>query len=83
MAAYPKSFTENDFTLQADGRYMATLPASTHNLGTNYHVVKNIKRDPADMSWHNIVPVFRVLSNGDFEFYVTEPGVYKVYLVGE
>lgn len=83
MAAYPKTFTENDFTLQDDGRYMATLPATTHNLGTNYHVTKFIKRDPSDMSYNNIVPVFRITSTGDFEFFVEEPGIYKVYLVGE
>lgn len=83
MAAYPKTFTANDFTQQADGRYMATLPATTHGLGTAYHITKHIKRDPSDMTWHNIVPVFRVLTNGDFEFYVNETGVYKVYLQGE
>ena len=83
MAVYPKAFTDDDFTQLSDGRYMATLPATTHNLGTNFHVAKNIKRDPADMSWHNVVPVFRILSNGDFEFYVNELGTYKIYLVGE
>lgn len=83
MAAYPKTFTDADFTLQSDGRYMASLSAATHGLGVNFHVTKNIKRDDSDMSWHNVVPVFRILSNGDFEFYVNELGTYKIYLVGE
>lgn len=83
MSAYPKTFTEDDFTLQSDGRYMATLPASTHNLGTSFHATKFIKRDESDLSYHNILPVFRVTSTGDFEFFVEEPGIYKVYLVGE
>lgn len=83
MAAYPKAFSDEDFELQPDGRYMARLPASVHNLGTAFHVVKNIKRDPSDMSWHNVVPVFRMLSNGDLEYYVNELGTYKIYLVGE
>lgn len=82
MAAYPKTFFETDFTLQDDGRYMATLPAATHGLSTNYHVVKNIRRAD-DLTWHNVVPVFRMLTNGDFELYVDEPGIYKVYLEGE
>lgn len=83
MAVYPKAFSDTDFEPQSDGRYMAMIPASVHNLGMNFHVAKNIKRDPTDMSWHNVVPVFRILSNGDFEFYVNELGTYKVYLVGE
>lgn len=82
MASYPKTFTEDDFVLQDDGRYMTTLPAATHNLGTNFHVVKNIKR-AEDLSYHNFIPVFRICTNGDFELYVNEPGIYKVYLVGE
>lgn len=82
MAVYPKTFTANDFSLQEDGRYMATVPAATHNLGTTFHNAKNLKR-AEDMSYHNFVPVFRISTNGDFELYVDEPGVYKVYLVGE
>lgn len=82
MAVYPKTFTEDDFSQQSDGRYMASLPAATHNLGTAFHVTKHIRRD-TDMSWHNVIPVFRMLSNGDLEFYVDEPGIYKIYLVGE
>lgn len=82
MAAYPKSFIVDNFELQSDGRYMATVPASTHNLGTNYHVVKFLRRD-ADLNWQNMIPVYRVLANGDFEYYVDEPCVCKVYLVGE
>lgn len=79
---YPKSFTVNSFTRQDDGRYMATITAETHGLGTNYHVTKTLRRD-ADMNWQNMIPVYRILSNGDFEYYVDEPCVCKVYLVGE
>ena len=79
---YPKSFIVSNFTLQPDGRYMATLPATTHNLGTDYHVTKMIRRD-ADMNWQNMLATYRILANGDFEYYVDEPCVCKVYLVGE
>lgn len=82
MAVYPKSFTTNNFLPQPDGRFMALIPATTHNLGTKYHVTKMIRRDD-DMNWHNMVGVYRILENGDFEFYVDEPCVSKVYLVGE
>lgn len=82
MAAYPKSFTVNSFILQSDGRYAATILAETHSLGTSYHVAKAIRRDD-DLNWQNMIPVYRILTNGDFEFYVSEPCVCKVYLEGE
>lgn len=82
MAVYPKSFMTSNFVLQSDGRYMATIPASTHGLGTDYHVTKMIRRDD-DMNWQNMIPTYRILANGDFEYYVDEPCVCKVYLVGE
>lgn len=81
-SVYPKSFTVNSFILQPDGRYMATILADTHGLGVNYHVTKMIRRD-ADLNWQNMVATYRILSNGDFEYYVDEPCVCKVYLVGE
>ena len=49
MAAYLKTFTDADFTLQSDGRYMVSLSAATHGLGVNFHVTKNIKRDDTDI----------------------------------
>lgn len=82
MAVYPKSFMVTNFDLQSDGRYMATIPATTHGLGTEYHVTKMIRRD-SDMNWQNMLAVYRILNNGDFEYYVDEPCVCKVYLVGE
>lgn len=82
MAVYPKSFMVTSFTLQEDGRYMATITADTHGLSTNYRVEKCIRRD-ADMNWQNMIPVYRILANGDFEYYVDEPCICKVYLVGD
>lgn len=82
MAVYPKSFIVSNFTLQDDGRYKATILASTHGLGTDYHVTKMIRRD-ADLNWQNMLAVYKILSNGDFEYYVDEPCICKVYLVGE
>lgn len=49
MAACPKTFTDADFTLQSDGHYEASLPVTTHGLGVNFHVTKNIKRDDSDI----------------------------------
>lgn len=81
-SVYPKSFMVTSFELQPDGRYMASIPAATHGLGTNYHVTKMIRRD-SDNNWQNMLAVYRILANGDFEYYVDEPCVCKVYLVGE
>lgn len=81
-ARYPKTFTVNNFILQPDGRYMATILASTHGLGINYHVCKMLVRD-VDKNWRNQLAVFRILGNGDFEYYVDEPCICKVILEGE
>lgn len=82
MAVFPKSFTTNSFTLQDDGRYKATIFASTHGLGFDYRVTKVMRRDD-DYNWHNMVASFVILDNGDFELYVDEPCICKVYLVGD
>lgn len=79
---YPKSFTTNNFIPQPDGKFVATIFASTHNLGLNYHVTKMIRLDD-DGNWRNMLATYRILANGDFEYYVDEPCVCKVYLVGE
>jgi hypothetical protein len=81
-SVYPKSFTTNSFLPQSDGRYMATIAASSHGLGVNYHVEKAIRRD-TDLTWKNMIASYRILTNGDFEFYVDEPCICKIYLEGE
>lgn len=60
-SVYPKSFMVTSFELQPDGRYMASIPAATHGLGTNCHVTKMIRRD-SDNNWQNMLAVYRILS---------------------
>lgn len=79
---YPKTFVAANFTLLSDGQYMATIPESVHQLGTNYRVTKNLRRDN-DRNWQNMLPTYKILANGDFELYVAEPGIYKILLVGD
>ena len=79
---YPKTFTSSSFTLQEDGRYMATIPATTHGLGTDYRVTKTLRRN-TDLEWENQLAVYKIRANGDFEYYSDEPCVCKVYLVGD
>lgn len=57
MARYAKTFKVNDFILQSDGRYMATIYATTHGFDINYHVCKMLVRDE-DMNWRNQLAVF-------------------------
>lgn len=79
---YPKSFTTNDFILQPDGQYKATIPESVHGLGVWYSVDKMIRRND-NMDWENQLATYKILANGDFEYYVAEPCVCRVYLVGD
>lgn len=81
-AVYPKTFVPNDFTLQSDGKYKATISAQTHALGSNYRVQKMIRRDE-DLNWQNQLASYKILTTGDFEYYVDEPCYCKVYLVGD
>lgn len=79
MASYPKTFTTNNFILQEDGRYKATIPGTTHGLGIAYGVTRVQKRRE-DMTWENVISCHEVMSNGDFNLYVNETGIYRVYL---
>lgn len=82
MAVYPKSFATSSFSEQEDGRYSATIAATTHGLGTGYSVTKALRRT-TDLTWKNMIPCYEILTNGDFVLYVDEPGVCKVYLLGD
>jgi hypothetical protein len=79
---FPKSFTTNSFIEQPDGQFKATIPASTHGLGINYRVTKMMRRN-SNLDWENQVATFKILENGDFEYYVSEPCICKVLLVGD
>lgn len=84
MAAgtYSKSFVANNFLLQENGRYMALVPATTHKLGIDFHVVKMLRRD-TNYNWENMVGNYKILPNGDLEVWTDEQCICKIYLVGE
>lgn len=79
---YPKTFVKNDFIPTTDGQYKATIFATTHQLGIDYRVTRILRRDDSCI-WHNQLPVYKILENGDFEFYVSEPCICKVLLIGD
>lgn len=81
-ASYPKTFGENHFEKQTDGRWAATIFAASHGLGNAYSVTKVIRRK-SDGSWENVIPNYDILSNGDFMLYFDEPATCKVYLMGD
>lgn len=82
MAVYPKTFVPNNFIEQSDGRFKATIFATTHNLGTDFQVEKMLRlKDNGD--WENMIASYKILANGDFEYFVDEQCVCKVYLVGD
>lgn len=83
MAAYPKAFAASNFTQLDDGRFVATLLASTHGLGTVFSVTRVIRRRDADLVWENVIPNYEILPNGDFNLYTDEPGTYRIYLMGD
>ena len=40
-------------------------------------------RRNSNLDWENQVATFKILENGDFEYYVAEPCICKVSLVGD
>lgn len=74
---YTKTFTVNDFILNDEGVYVATILATTHGLGTVVHLGKAL-RHIGNNVFDNVLPSYRTLVNGDFEFYVSEPGAYRI-----
>lgn len=83
MANYPKAFTANSFTLLADGRYVATIAAETHGLGTIYGLTRLIRRREEDHVWENTTANYEILPNGDFNLYVDTPGTFRLNLAGD
>ena len=82
-SVYPKTLSTNSFLPQPDGLYKATIYATSHCLGTNYHVEKALRRIDDEVNWESMIAVYRILENGDFEFFVDDPCVCKIYLEGE
>lgn len=83
MANYPKAFTASSFTQLEDGRYLATIPAETHGLGTIYGLTRLIRRRESDMVWENTAANYEIHPNGDFYLYVDEPGTFRLNLAGD
>lgn len=78
---FSKTLTSNDFILDnTTGIWVATILASTHQLGAGATVCKMQKRDD-NGDFHNTVQTFTVLSNGDVKIYVDEIGIYRVSIV--
>lgn len=67
---YPKSFIVNNFILQDDGMYKATLLATTHGLGINYHVTKMIVRNAALVDVNITTTGVTLTSDEAFEGYI-------------
>lgn len=79
---YIKTLTANDFILSSDGIYVATILATTHELGNVFHVDKFQKRND-NYEFENVIESYKILSNGDIEIYSEEPGIYRMILVAD
>lgn len=78
---YAKTLTNNDFIYSETlSIWVATVLATTHQLGTGVTVCKMLVRDD-DGNWDNTVQTFRVDSNGDVNILVDEPGIYRISIL--
>ena len=80
MAAYYKTFLPNNFSPTDDGKYKAVIAASTHQLGTDYSVARAVRVN-TNGEWENQLATYKILENGDFEYYVSDMCVCTVHLV--
>lgn len=76
-----KTLTSNDFIEDTStGIWVATVLATTHQLGAGVTICKMQKRD-SNGDYHNAMPTFTVESNGDIKIYSEDPGVYRITIL--
>lgn len=78
---FSKTLYPNNF-IESDDCYVGTILATTHGLGTVLHVDK-MQINSGNNEYENVVESYKVLSNGDVEIYVNEPGTYRIGLVAD
>lgn len=64
--------TKESFILGDDGRYVSTILAETHALGTNVFVAKATHRGD-DLTFENVLISYMVDINGDIKIFADEP----------
>ena len=74
-----RTLTSNDF-IEENGIWVATVLATTHQMGVGVTLCKMLKRD-SNGDYHNAVQSFTVESNGDIKIYADEPGVYRITII--
>lgn len=74
-----RTLTSNDF-IEENGVWVATVLATTHQMGVGVTLCKMLKRD-SNGDYHNAVQSFTVESNGDIKIYADEPGVYRITII--
>lgn len=74
-----RALTSNDF-IEENGVWVATVLATTHQMGVGVTLCKMLKRD-SNGDYHNAVQSFTVESNGDIKIYADEPGVYRITII--
>lgn len=75
-----KTLGLNDFIEESPGIWVATVLATTHQLGVGVTLCKMLKKD-ANGDYHNAVPTFTVEANGDIKIYANEAGIYRITIL--
>lgn len=79
MANSKRTFTADNFTLNAEGLYEAGITNDEHGFGSHCHMSRALLRDD-NGDWNDTITPYKILENGDFKMYVEEPGIYRVTL---
>jgi len=75
-----KTLTSNNFIEESPGVWVATILATTHQMGAGVTLCKMLRRD-SNGDYHNAVQSFTVESNGDIRIYADEPGIYRITII--
>lgn len=78
MAVFRKTLYANNF-IESDGKFVGTILATTHGLGTVIHVDK-MQRHIGSTVYENVLESHCILANGDVEIYVDEADTYRITL---
>lgn len=76
-----KTFIPSNFTQREDGVYVATIAADAHGFTSDhFHMDRCMVMDVDTETWDNALGACKILTDRTFEFYVDEPGYYRLTL---
>lgn len=82
MAIKTATLAKGSFIRGDDGKYVATVLATTHQLGNAVHLTKVVHLND-DYTLENAICAYRVETNGDLKVIVDEPTTLRITIAND